>query len=63
MKESQEDFRALSVFISNLRLRLDETSLEDALQTRMQPERLGHEGWAWSDCTATPPWTQSSQQR
>jgi hypothetical protein len=60
MKESQGDFGALSVITSNSRLRLNETSLEDPLQTRMQQERPA--GWAWSDCTATPPWAQSPQQ-
>jgi hypothetical protein len=43
MKGPQEYFGALSVAISSSRLRLNETSLEDALQTRMQPERLGLE--------------------
>ena len=41
MKEARGDFGALSVVISNSRLRLNETSLEDALQTPIQPERLG----------------------
>jgi hypothetical protein len=31
------------VVISNSRLRLNETSLDDALQTRMQPKQLGLE--------------------
>jgi hypothetical protein len=45
IKESQGDLGALSVVISSSRLRLNETSLEDALQTRMrmQPGRLGVE--------------------
>jgi hypothetical protein len=41
MKEARGDFGALSVVISNSRLRLNETSLEDALQTELQPKRLG----------------------
>jgi hypothetical protein len=39
MKEAQEFFGAGSVVISHSRLRLNETSLEDALQTPIQPER------------------------
>jgi hypothetical protein len=41
MKEAQEEFGAKSVITSSSRLRLNETSLEDALQTPIQPERLG----------------------
>jgi hypothetical protein len=41
LKEAREDFGAKYVVISSSRLRLNETSLEDALQTRMQPELLG----------------------
>jgi hypothetical protein len=43
MKEAWEDFGALSVVISNSRLRFNETSLEGALQTALQPKRLGLE--------------------
>jgi hypothetical protein len=43
MKKAREDFGALSVVTSNSRLRLNETSLEDALQTESQPKRLGLE--------------------
>jgi hypothetical protein len=43
MKEAREEFGAKSVVISYSRLRLNETSLEDALQTRMQPKRVGLE--------------------
>jgi hypothetical protein len=43
INEVRVDFGAKSVVISNSRLRLNETSLEDALQTQLQPKRLGLE--------------------
>jgi hypothetical protein len=43
MKEARGDFGAPSVVISNSCLRLNETSLEGALQTELQPKRLGLE--------------------
>jgi hypothetical protein len=43
MKEAPEEFGAKPMVISYSRLRLNETSLEDALQTELQPKRLGLE--------------------
>ena len=43
MGEARNEFGAESVVISVSRLRLNETDLEDALQTKLQPERLGLE--------------------
>jgi hypothetical protein len=43
MGEARGTFGAKSVVISYSRLRLNETSLEDALQTELQPKRLGLE--------------------
>ena len=43
MGEARYKFGAKSVVISSSRLRLNETDLEDALQTELQPERLGLE--------------------
>jgi hypothetical protein len=43
MGEARSQFGAKSVVISYSRLRLNETGLEDALQTKLQPELLGLE--------------------
>ena len=43
MGEARSQFGAKSVVISCSRLRLNETDLEDALQTKLQPELLGLE--------------------
>jgi hypothetical protein len=43
MGEARSEYGAKSVFISRSRLRLNETDLEDALQTKLQPELLGLE--------------------
>jgi hypothetical protein len=43
MKEARSQFGAKSVVISYSRLRLNETDLEDALQTKLQPKLLGLE--------------------
>jgi hypothetical protein len=59
MGEARSHYGAKSVVISYSRLRLNETDLEDALQTKLQSELLGLE----RRCTATSPWAQSTQQR
>jgi hypothetical protein len=41
MKEARSEYGAKSVAISYSRLRLNETDLEDALQTELQPKLLG----------------------
>ena len=41
MGEARNEFGAESVVISVSRLRLNETDLEDALQTKLQPKLLG----------------------
>jgi hypothetical protein len=43
MGEARSDYGAESMVISHSRLRLNETNLEDALQTKLQPELLGLE--------------------
>jgi hypothetical protein len=43
MGEARTNFGAKSVVISYSRLRYNETSLEDALQTELQPKQLGLE--------------------
>jgi hypothetical protein len=43
MGEARSHFGAKSVVISCSRLRLNETDLEDALQSKLQPEKLGLE--------------------
>ena len=43
MGEARYKFGAKSVVISSSRLRLNETDLEDALQTKLQPQLLGLE--------------------
>jgi hypothetical protein len=43
MGEARSQFGAKSVVISRSRLRLNETDLKDALQTKLQPELLGLE--------------------
>ena len=41
MGEARSEYGAKSVVISRSRLRLNETDLEDALQTKLQPKLLG----------------------
>jgi hypothetical protein len=59
MGEARNEFGAKSVVISSSRLRLNGKLI---LKTRSKLN-CSRSGWALSDCTATPPWAQNSQQR